>query len=261
MHFIYWTHLNFFYFIKNDITKKGIIHNKFILFSRIEMDGDFYTNIVLQTSSNFQKKSTEKLQDMVIFSDKEIYFSYLKYWNQILEFGKAEKLDKYNYFNTENELGTAKVYFYPKRRDDQKRGKDDIKKILKGIQNPQSATIKVAHGKWDDERLDILEELKELQSSGASIQLVMNNDVHKNTLAELKDLGEGVHILKKSISMHTKFLIIEEGRDRMVITGSHNMTERSLRESFEIIISFQNELLYDSYSGYFNQIVSLQNSK
>ena len=251
-------HFDDFYFIKNDISKKGIIHNKFILFSRIKMDGYFYNNIVLQTSSNFQKKSAEKLQDMVIFSDKEIYLSYMKYWDQILEFGKAEKLDKYDYFNAENELKTVKVYFYPKRRDDQKHGKDDIKKILKSVQDPQSATIKVAHGKWDDERLDILDELKELQSSGASIQLVMNKNVNGNALKELKNLGDAVIILNKSINLHTKFLIIEDSSSRVVITGSHNMTERSLRDNFEVLISLQDEQLYDAYAGYFKQIVSLE---
>jgi phosphatidylserine/phosphatidylglycerophosphate/cardiolipin synthase-like enzyme len=64
-------HFDDFYFIKNNISKKGIIHNKFILFSRTNVGGSFHDHIILQTSTNFQKKSTNKLQDMVVFSTRK----------------------------------------------------------------------------------------------------------------------------------------------------------------------------------------------
>jgi len=250
-------HFDDFYFIKNDISKKGIIHNKFILFSRTNVGGTFHDHIILQTSTNFQKKSAYKLQDMVVFSDKEIYDGYMKYWIQILSHRNKETLPDFNCFNVKNTSETMNVYFYPKRREGKKYGKDDIKKILKSVQNPENATIKFAHGKWDDERLDIIEELKELQSEGSNLEIITNKNIDESAKDELMQFGNDLILLNNSINMHTKFLLIQDGNSKMVITGSHNITERSLRENFEVLIVFHDELLYNSYANYFEEIVKV----
>lgn len=250
-------HFDDFYFIKNDISKKGIIHNKFILFSRTNVGGTFQDHIILQTSTNFQKKSAYKLQDMVVFSDKEIYDGYMKYWIQILSHRNKKSLPDFNYFNVKNTSETMNVYFYPKRRVGKKYGKDDIKKILKSVRNPENATIKFAHGKWDDERLDIIEELKELQSEGSNLEIITNKNIDESAKDELIQFGNDLILLNNSINMHTKFLLIHDGNSKMVITGSHNITERSLRENFEVLIVFHNELLYNSYANYFEEIAKV----
>jgi phosphatidylserine/phosphatidylglycerophosphate/cardiolipin synthase-like enzyme len=250
-------HFDDFYFIENDVSKKSIIHNKFILFSRTNVGGTFHNHIILQTSTNFQKKSANKLQDMVVFSDKEIYDGYMKYWFQILSHRNKENLPEFNYFNVKNTSETMQVYFYPKRKEGKKYGKDDIKKILKSIQNPENATIKFAHGKWDGERLDIIEELKELQSEGSNLAIITNKNINEGARDELKQFGNDLILLNNSINMHTKFLLIQDGNSKMVITGSHNITERSLRENFEVLIVFHSELLYDSYANYFADIIRI----
>lgn len=248
-------HFDDFYFIKNDVSKKSIIHNKFMLFSRTNVGGTFHDHIILQTSTNFQKKSANKLQDMVVFSDKEIYDGYMKYWFQILSHRNKENLVDFNYYNVKNTSETTKVYFYPKRREGKKYGKDDIKNILKSIQNPENATIKFAHGKWDDERLDIIEELKELQSEGSNLDIITNKNIDESAKDELRQFGNDLILMDNSINLHTKFLLVRDGNSKMVITGSHNITERSLRENFEVLIVFRSELLYDSYDNYFEEIV------
>ncbi|MEM9327389.1 MAG: phospholipase D-like domain-containing protein, partial [Bacteroidota bacterium] len=49
-----------YHFIENDISDKGIIHNKFLLFSEVKTNAGAVSHVVVQTSSNFQKKGTKK---------------------------------------------------------------------------------------------------------------------------------------------------------------------------------------------------------
>ena len=130
------TELKDFHYIENDISEKGIIHNKFILFSRLESTTGPVHNIVLQTSSNFQKKGAKKLQDMLIISSHELYYCFLDFWYDIKVLGAADKLDNYNYFNCSDEKN-RQAFFFPKRRDKQEFGSDNILKILQGIKRPR----------------------------------------------------------------------------------------------------------------------------
>ena len=245
-----------FHYIENNISNKGIIHNKFIIFSRVETTRGQLNHVVLQTSSNFQKKGTRKLQDMVIISSPEIYFGYLDFWYEIKVLGRADKLKDFNYFNSTDLNQGYKAYFFPKRKNEEDYGSDNVVKALKNIGEPSGAEVRFAHGKWGEKRDDIIKELENLREKGALVEVVTNRDIEKEIKNELKDLEKGVYYLDESFNLHTKFFLMKDGDKKQVWTGSHNLTERSLRENFEVLLMINDPGIYEAYLQYFIEIKS-----
>jgi len=250
-----------FYYIENEITKKAIIHNKFILFSRIEAPSGSISHVILQTSSNFQQKSTEKLQDMLLIKDKYLYFSYLDFWYDIKVFGKINMLESYNYFDMQNADKNIKAFFLPKRRDEEEYGNDIIIKILDEIREPKNTRIKLAHGKWKKERDEVIDKLKDLVKDGAQVEIVTNHDLDEDVRDELNKTKASIKYLDSKTNLHTKFFLIDgefkNGNRKIVYTGSHNLTERSLRDNFEVLVEVIDQQIYREYLAYFNQIMEL----
>ena len=232
-----------FYYIENEITKKAIIHNKFILFSRIEAPSGPISHIILQTSSNY------------------LYFSYLDFWYDIKVFGKINMLESYNYFDMQNADKNIKAFFLPKRRDEEEYGNDIIIKILDEIREPKNTRIKLAHGKWKKERDEVIEKLKDLVKDGAQVEIVTNHDLDKDVRDELNKTKANIKYLDSKTNLHTKFFLIDgefkNGNRKIVYTGSHNLTERSLRDNFEVLVEVIDQQIYREYLAYFNQIMEL----
>ena len=245
-----------FHFIENKISKKGIIHNKFILFSKIESTNGPIHHVILQTSSNFQKKGAKKLQDMLIMSSPALYYCFLDFWFEIKVLGRADRLESYNYFSCSDKAG-HKAYFFPKRRDEEPHGSDNVLTVLKDVKDPGQTEIRFAHGKWDESREDLVEELQKLKERGAQVEVVTNRDVDSDVRKELKSLDQGIYYLDESYKLHTKFFLIREGNRKQLWTGSHNLTERSLRENFEVLLKVDDLQVYESYLKYFNEIKAL----
>ncbi len=252
--------LHDFHYIENDISDHGILHNKFILFSGIETTEGIVNNIVLQTSSNFQEKGARKLQDMLIISNWQLYFCFLDFWHEIRVLGQIDQLDHYEYSSCTDKEGNQAFYF-PKRRDKREFGQDEILKVLKNIEEPKQAQIRFAHGKWDENREEIVEELYQLQEQGALVEVVTNSDVDKQIRKELRELDRHIYYLNDDFNMHTKFFLLQYQQQKQVWTGSHNLTERSLRENFEVLLKVTDHDLYDQYLQYFNEIKALAESE
>ena len=245
-----------FSYLENDISDKGIIHNKFILFSRLQSSAGEYNHVILQTSSNFQAKGTKKLQDMLLLSSQELYFCYLDFWFQIKTLGNTEQMDHYRYFSC-SDRQSNEAYFFPKRRDKESFGKDEVLRILENIEKPDQTEIRFAHGKWDDNREELTEVLEKLQEQGAKVEVVTNADIDKDIRKELNELHKGIYYLDEDINMHTKFFLIEQGDEQEVWTGSHNLTKRSLRENFEVLLKVKAPIIYRQYREYFDRIKAL----
>ena len=245
-----------FHYIENEISDKGIIHNKFILFSRIESIKGPIHHVVLQTSSNFQKKGAKKLQDMLILASTELYYCYLDFWFEIKVLGRADRLKSFNHYSCSDKQGN-KAFFFPKRRDGESHGSDNVLKILKNIESPKNAQIRFAHGKWGENREALAKELEKLKEQGTLVEVVTNLDVDKEVQKELKGLNQGIQYLDDSFNMHTKFFLIQDGDKKEVWTGSHNLTKRSLRENFEVLLKVDDPIVYRSYLKYFNEIKAM----
>ncbi|MFC2125953.1 phospholipase D-like domain-containing protein [Bacteroidota bacterium] len=247
-----------FYYIENTISEKAIIHNKFILFSGIMTQSGLLHNVVLQTSSNIQKKSSQKLQDMLIFQDEDIYYGYLDFWYNIKVLGNVEKLESYNYYNIENDGYDLKAFFFPKRKNEEEKGQDNIIKILSKIKDPEKACIRFAHGKWNDDRDNVLAVLKTLSEKGAEINIITNKNVDDDLFNSFDQDKVSITFLPDHMNMHTKFFLTDadfgNGQKQIAWTGSHNMTERSLRNNFEVLLAIQNPEIYEDYLKYFEEI-------
>jgi len=253
--------LDDFHFVENTISKKAIIHNKFMLFSGIETTSGLVSNVILQTSSNIQKKSSEKLQDMIIFQDEDIYYGYLDFWYDIKVLGSVDKLESYNYYDIENDDYDLKAYFFPKRKNEEEKGQDNIIKILNAIDEPDKAHIRFAHGKWNEDREDVMSLLIELSQKGALVEIISNKNISPDLLKNIEGDQTSITFLPDQVNMHTKFFLTDadfgNGRKQIVWTGSHNMTERSLRNNFEVLLAIANQEIYDKYLKYFIEIKNL----
>ncbi len=71
-------------------------------------------------------------------------------------------------------------------------------------------------------------------------------------------LDADVKYLDEDINLHTKYFIIESTQNNkksgVVWTGSANLTERSLRLNFEVVLEVRDQKIYDYYLHNFNQI-------
>ncbi len=244
-----------FHYIENEISEKGIIHNKFILFSSVESIGGPLDNLVLQTSSNFQKKGAKKLQDMLIISSSQLYYCFFNFWYQIKVLGETKQLEHYEFSTCSDQ--NSRAFYFPKRRNQEEFGGDEVVKALKAIEDPSKAEIRFAHGKWDDNREQVVEALQKLREQGARVEVVTNRDVDKDIRKELKDLEQGIDYLTDDYNMHTKFFLIYDQGVGQVWTGSHNLTDRSLRENFEVLLKIEDPDVYQSYLEYFVSIKAL----
>jgi phosphatidylserine/phosphatidylglycerophosphate/cardiolipin synthase-like enzyme len=57
--------------------------------------------------------------------------------------------------------------------------------------------------------------------------------------------------------MHTKFFLVNDNGCQRVWTGSHNLTNRSLRENFEVLLMIEDPAIYQDYLEYFEKIKEL----
>lgn len=252
-----------FYQFDNNISGKAIIHNKFIICSMVNGKNGPVSNVVLQTSSNFAKVSDERLQDLIIFEDAAIYEGYLTYWKIMEKLGKANKLNEFNYFTVHNPAKTIYAGFFPKRKNGKKYGKDHVINMLDLIENPSEADIKIAVSKWDEKRDDVIDKLNELSDQGAKIDIITSKENDDETKELIKGISENIELLgKKTAKMHTRYFLIkfrEKGEMKYyVLTGSQNLTKRSLRKNFEVMLVINSEEAYQKYLENFEAIKNLK---
>ena len=98
-----------------------------------------------------------------------------------------------------------------------------------------------------------------LKDKGALVEVVTNHDVDKEVRKELKALENDITYLDDSYNLHTKFFLVLDGDSKQVWTGSHNLTDRSLRENFEVLLKIENQQVYLAYLEFFHKIQGLAN--
>ena len=244
-----------YHYIENDISKNSIVHNKFILFSKVITDTGVEEEVIFQTSSNFTKKDCKKIQDLVVFSNDVIYGAYKDYWHEIKELSASNDLADYNYFKVSNQNDKITAYFFPKRSKGKSVGKDNIETILKNITEPSSATISFIHGKWSKKRTKIIDELAELVSEGAHVEIITNDNLDHEIIEKLNDLDATIIYLDPDeIAIHTKIMFLKgeyKGSFESVVwTGTHNFTNKSLRKNFEVVLRVKDYGMYKRYDKF-----------
>ena len=245
------------YFFRNDISKKAIFHNKFLLFSRLITSEGIIERVVLQTSSNFQQKDTEKWQDLLLVSHGDLYAAYRDYWRTIEALGAAGSFEPYTFHHHRTADGRFHVFFLPMRREGEKIEEDLLVNLLDRIQDSHSTHIRIAMAKWDEKRDDLIDRFKTLAEQGAVIEILLDKNVEEEVREELEETEEIilVRLVEKDIRLHSKFFLVETTLEgiprRFVFTGSQNFTNRSLNKNFETVLMVEDEGLYRQYlDGY-----------
>lgn len=250
-------------FLRNPISKKAIIHNKFVLFSGVHTSAGDKKHLVIQTSSNFQDKDLDKLQDLLALSDEELYVAYRDYWLTIERLGRSDKLEDYHFQTVRSSQDNWIVFFLPMRRHGEKWGEDPVVTLLKKIDDPSRAHLRLAMGKWDENRKDLLEELRKVAEAGARIEVLLSTANDQEVKEKIRDIGAiEVHKLrKKEANLHTKYFLVDaviEGKQRRIVfTGSQNFTGRSLHKNFEVLLGLEDQRLYQAYVDNFERLSGL----
>lgn len=256
--------------VTNDASSIAINHNKYILFSEVEVEGgETLENVVFQTSQNFHSKGQKKLQDAVIISSAGLYEAYVEYYNKMKSraLSGMENFEYFEYSDSSNEL---MVSFYPKRKDGETYGEDSVIEILEQISNPSSTSIRIAMSDWSDSRSYIIDELIRLSDSGATIEVITKSGKGPEVMRGLKILeqrGEFVKVFNMAssgpakINIHTKIMLVDgvlDGNEqKFVMTGTQNFTLNALWNNNETSLFLMDANLVEEYENFLTALKEL----
>lgn len=261
--------------VKSDAGPDAINHNKFVLFSEVTTDDKDLKNIVFQTSQNFKRNSLVKIQDAVILSNNELYEAYLNYWHK-MEKLSLSGMKNYTYSEFNGSNGDIAAYFYPKRKNGSHYGGDTFIELLNNITDPSETTIKIGMSDWSIARISILNKLRDLQSKGATVEIITKNSKKDpklmDGLKELKEAGGYVKVfnLKKAIdvpkiNIHMKVMLIDgnykNAHHKLIITGTQNLSYNAIWNSNELTLILTDSELFAKYEAYFPKLKLLPGLK
>ncbi|MEV0620599.1 phospholipase D-like domain-containing protein [Nonomuraea sp. NPDC050404] len=224
-------------------------HNKFYLFSRTGRASD----VVVQSSANLTdlNSSTYWNNAAVLTGDRRLYAAYDSYFADLA--AERKNLDYYRVVQTRS----ARAYFFPKAEG------DPIVDQLGRVSCRRGTTIRVGMSEWDAYRVAIAERLRDLAGDGCRVQVVygiaaeeVKTVLTANPRIELSTLGSGSALPGR---IHSKYLLIEGSYDgdrdaHVVLTGSHNYNETSLRRNDETLLRLKDRNIYRQYVANFDRM-------
>lgn len=244
--------------IKSDASATAINHNKYVLFSEIDLPQGTAKNVVFSTSHNFTLSGTKKVQDAVVLSNKKLYDAFVDNWEDLTSKAKMGMKD-FTYKVTEvNDDITA--YFFPRRKNGAWDGGDTYLEILDKINEYSSTNVRVIMSDWS--RIEVAEKLTELQRKGVKVEVIAKDKATDPVLAELARLkAAGGYVKVVSLSeknTHSKIVMIRgtwEGKKQsLLFTGSHNFTYNALKNNNEVLLRLKDEGLFKDYDNYFGEL-------
>ena len=251
--------------VDNDAGAIAIMHNKFILISRIITEEGEKENIVFQSSMNFSSAGGKKINDAVTFSHEGLYNAYSTYWQDVAELAGGGMKEKYDYREYQDPQAGITAFFYP-RRTDGVIGDDNIIGILNDITDPSSATVKVGMSGWSSSRISLLYKLEELLDMGANIQIITKSSISGTVQEELRRLaGKGAYVniydMSRGSNIHSKFMLIEGEwrgeKTNLVLTGSQNFTNNAYKYNNEVSLLLRDHEFFPTYVSYYEELKSL----
>ncbi|MEU7853360.1 phospholipase D-like domain-containing protein [Nonomuraea sp. NPDC049141] len=223
-------------------------HNKFYLFSRTGGASD----VVVQSSANLTdlNSSTYWNNAVVLPGDKQLYRAYDSYFQDLA----AERKNPDYYRITRTPSG--QVWFFPRAGTDATT--DTVAENLARVRCTPGTKIRVGMSEWDTYRIAIPQRLRALAAQGCSVKIVygiMDDEVKQLLLAEprieLRTLGTGDALPGR---IHSKYLLVEDAHAHVVLTGSHNYIETSLRRNDETLLRLTDPGLYRQYVANFERL-------
>lgn len=230
------------------IGNKGM-HNKFYLFSQT----GGATEVVVQSSANFTDLNSRTYWNnaVTLVGNTRLYEAYGSYFADLA--AERRNDDYYRVVTTGMPGGSVRSHFFP--RAGSGASTDTIVESLEKVDCSRETAIRIGMSEWDDYRISIAHELRELALDGCTVQIVYGKmdaefrQVLVDAGIELRKLGSG-SLLPGYV--HSKYMIIEgsyngETDAKWVFTGSPNYNETSLRRNDEAMLRINVRDIYDQY--------------
>ncbi|SCE76675.1 Phosphatidylserine/phosphatidylglycerophosphate/cardiolipin synthase [Micromonospora viridifaciens] len=231
-----------------------IMHNKFFLFSNTSGS----TDVLVQSSANLTNDNAERYWNnaVTLVGNTAVYNAYVAYFNDLT--AQVKNTDYYRSASS----GNAKAYFFP--RAGSSTSTDTIYNLLdenvtcagNTSAGTETGRTIIRIGMWYFSRNAIATKLRELADRKCRVDVVyteMGGDVRSilGGHARIK-----LYRISGSYIIHSKYMLIEGTyrglRDtKWVITGSHNYSDQSLRESDETLLRIQSATIHDQYRSNF----------
>lgn len=242
----------------------AINHEKYMLFSKVELEDGIAENVVFASSHNFALGSTKKVQDGLLITHKGLYNAFADHWHDVAALAHDRQGMK-NFEYTVNEVGDGlTVRFFPRRKNGIWDGGDDILEVLGELDEAgySRTTIRVMMAFWQPERRDIIEKLIKISERGGIVEIIARNTYDDVVNAELKSLAEAGGYVKlldgSQHNVHSKCMIIKGSiggeEQEIILSGSHNYTDGGLKYANEFIIESRNKDYFDDYMQYFDEL-------
>lgn len=246
---------------KSDASTSSINHDKYVIFSEVDLPNGKAKDLVFSTSHNFITGGTKKIQDAVVTTNQGLYAAFKENWLDISE--RAESGMKNFEYTVRNIGDSIEAHFFPRRKNGSWDGKDTYIELLDKIEDYSTAKIKVVMSDWT--RVEVAEKLTELQEKGAQVE-VITKDKEGNAasiaeLGKLEQAGGYVKIVDMSkTNTHSKITLISAKIDGkyqdLLCAGSHNYTANALRNNNEVLLVLKNSSLFPVYDAYFTDLKS-----
>lgn len=226
----------------------AINHEKFMLFSKVDLKEGWAKNLVFATSHNFKASGAEQVNNAIVMTDKGLYDAFVGNWNAIESRASSEMSD-FNYSFAKLGNGIT-AYFYPRRKGGEWDRENTVVEHLEE-KGSQMDTIRVLMAGWSGNGLRIAEKLTDLESEGVIVQVITRNDIRADVLKELSKLKSNNGYLKiinlETQGLHSKTMMMKGKEQNIVLTGSYNYSSSALKYNNEFLIMLENSKLFNAY--------------
>ena len=263
-----------------DNYEDALMHNKFLLFSGTQGA----KNIVLQTSHNFRLggSGTGMWNSSYTVADDQVYDHYRAYFDDLA--ASDPKADDYYENNDlpQPESGKYQIFHSPAAKsnpimdqldkvdcttDENTGGTKDGRTIVR------VAMWMISGDEWDDPGTVLARKLNHMDDQGCYVDVVADRiDTAKGTkdgplealLRKPKGKYHGPEVRKfykggDQPGLHSKDILVDGAFDgkldqKVVLTGTHNLTWKSARVNDETTLVIKDAEAYEQYSDYFVQV-------
>lgn len=242
-------------------------HNKFLLASRIVLDGGAtVSNVVFQSSGNLGTWDADTVwNNAVTWSETASFNNYHKYFGDLRANYNGRGNDNYYWVGASSDI--YQPYFFPRREtngDLQQASTDTIVGILNSV---KCSYVSKEDGKkyqtnvrilmWAFTRVDIAEQLASLIRAGCWVDIAYYN-MSKEVTKALQNAGGKVGVTKcavpwqgRTLMPHSKYMLIDGAYDNdqvpIVFTGSPNYEMSALRNADETLVRIRSVSIHSSY--------------
>lgn len=243
-------------------------HNKFLLASRVVLDGGAVVpNVVFQSSGNLGPWDADTVwNDAVTWSETSSFKDYRKYFSDLRANYNGPGND--NYYRVGPESETYQTYFFPRKETNGNYRQTSTDTIVNILNSVKCTYVSKKDGKkhqtnirilmWAIRRLAIGEKLASLVRDGCNVDIAYNAMSPEVSKALKNTGGKKIGVTKCAVAYqgrtlwpHTKYMLIEgeyEGhQEPCVITGSHNYEMSALRNADEAMVCIRSASMHSAY--------------